>query len=169
MTRDPVAFEFIASLATWALITGLVIAFGFVVSTVVAVGMLGARGVPEVLLGVGGGFDDLIGTSVRRVWALAMLTAREAVRRKTLLVLAVFGVLFLFAGWYLPKSGSDPAQQVEAYVSFVLTATSWLCLPVILLLACWGLPADIKARSLHTVVTKPVRRHEILLGRVLGI
>ena len=34
--------------------------------------------------------------------------------------------------------------------------------------SCWGLPDDIKARSLHTVVTKPVRRHEVVLGRILG-
>jgi hypothetical protein len=54
------------------------------------------------------------------------------------------------------------------YVSFVLRTISWLILPVVLLLACWGLPDDIKARSLHTVVTKPVRRHEIVLGRIVG-
>jgi hypothetical protein len=58
--------------------------------------------------------------------------------------------------------------QVKVYVSFVLTAISWLILPVALLLACWGLPDDIKARSLHTVVTKPVRRGEVVIGRMLG-
>jgi hypothetical protein len=36
------------------------------------------------------------------------------------------------------------------------------------MLACWGIPEDIKARSIHTVVTKPVRRVEIVLGRMLG-
>src|SRR5262249_18480335 len=52
--------------------------------------------------------------------------------------------------------------------SFVLRTISWLILPVVLLLSCWGLPEDIRLRSLHTVVTKPVRRHEIVLGRILG-
>jgi hypothetical protein len=59
--------------------------------------------------------------------------------------------------------------QVKVYVSFVLTAISWLILPSVFLLACWSLPDDIKARSLHTVVTKPVLRSEVLFGRVLGI
>ena len=30
-------------------------------------------------------------------------------------------------------------------------------------------PDDIKARSLHTVVTKPVKRSEILVGRIMGV
>ena len=30
------------------------------------------------------------------------------------------------------------------------------------------MPADIRDRTLHTVVTKPVRKVEIVLGRVLG-
>jgi hypothetical protein len=57
---------------------------------------------------------------------------------------------------------------VKVYVTFVLTALAWLVLPVVLLLSCWGLPEDIKARSLHTVVTKPVRPLEIVLGRIFG-
>src|SRR5437868_4976656 len=77
-------------------------------------------------------------------------------------------VLFLFAGWFLADVTADADLQVKNYVSFVLRTISWLILPVALLLSCWGLPEDIKARSLHTVVTKPVRRHEIVLGRILG-
>jgi hypothetical protein len=90
------------------------------------------------------------------------------VRRKTLWVFGVFAVLFLFAGWFLADVTADADLQVKNYVSFVLRTISWLILPVALLLSCWGLPEDIKARSLHTVVTKPVRRHEIVLGRILG-
>ena len=69
-----------------------------------------------------------------------------------------------------PVSAIFPEEDVPAkpYVSFVLTVVQWILIPVALLLACWGLPADIKDRSLHTVVTKPVRRSEIVIGRMLG-
>ena len=87
-----------------------------------------------------------------------MLTFTEAVRRKALLVFVVFAALFMFAGWFLTGATARPDMQVKVYVSFVLTAIGWLLLPVALLLACWVLPEDIKARSLHTVVTKPARR-----------
>src|SRR5690606_18830785 len=111
---------------------------------------------------------DTIRLSPGRVWAITMLTFKESIRRKALLVFVVFAVLFMFAGWFLSNSNERADLQIKVYVSFVLTAITWLVIPVVLLLACWGLPADIKARSLHTVVTKPVRKNEIVLGRMLG-
>ena len=50
----------------------------------------------------------------------------------------------------------------------MLTATSYLVLLLALFLSSLSLPADIKNRTLHTVVTKPVRPSEIVLGRILG-
>src|ERR1700722_2306714 len=115
-----------------------------------------------------GAIRDISEISARRVWALGMLTTREAVRRKALLVFVVFAILFMFGLWFLSGPGEKADIQIEQHVVFVFTAISWLVLPVILLLACWGIPEDIKARSIHTVVTKPVRRVEIVLGRMLG-
>ena len=115
------------------------------------------------------GFRDLFWMSPRRIGAISVLVFRESVRRKTLLVLVVFAICFLFAGWFLSDPNRDPLLRVPIYVTFVLTAISWLILPAVFLLSCWGLPDDIKARSLHTVVTKPVKRSEILVGRILGV
>ncbi len=50
----------------------------------------------------------------------------------------------------------------------MLTATSYLVLLLALFLSAFSLPADIQSRTLHTVVTKPVRPSEIVLGRILG-
>jgi hypothetical protein len=98
-----------------------------------------------------------------------MLTFKESVRRKTLLVFVVFAILFMFAGWFMQGSSGERADlQIKQHVTFALRAISWLILPVALLLSCWGIPEDIKARSMHTVVTKPVRRSEVVLGRMLG-
>ena len=73
-----------------------------------------------MLVHIFGGFRDLFGTSPRRCLALTQLTFREAVRRKTLWVFAVFAVLFLFAGWFLSDVTADAELQVKNYVSFVL-------------------------------------------------
>ena len=115
------------------------------------------------------GLADLVLISPRRVYSLVKLQVKDAIRRKTLLVFVVFGLIFLFAGWFLSDVQADSNLQVRSYISFVLTCISWLILPAVFLLSCWSLPDDIKARSLHTVVTKPVRRSEVLLGRMLGI
>ena len=83
-----------------------------------------------------------------------------------LAVLAVFVVFFLFAGWYL---SSRPTEQVKVYVSFVMMAATLIAMIASGLLACMSLPGDIKDMTIHTVVTKPVRRLEIVLGRTLGL
>ena len=80
----------------------------------------------------------------------------------------VFALLFMFAGWFMGDTKEITNDQVKVYVSFVLRAISWLTLPVILVLCSFGIPEDIRLRSLHTVVTKPARRLEIVLGRVIG-
>lgn len=167
LTFDPTPFDPVAALAHWLLVVGAAVVLIGMASVLLSLAIGGWAGLWRTVDSVKESFADLFGTSARRCIALARLTFREAYRRKTLAVFGVFLALFLFAGWFLP-TGSDNPLHVKAYVSFVLRTISWLVLPVVLLLACWGLPEDIRARSLHTVVTKPVRRHEVILGRIMG-
>ena len=108
---------------------------------------------------------DLPGTSIRRVFALARLAFKEAIRRKVLFVVGLFLVVLLLAGWYLNPESDDPARL---YISFVLTATNYLILVLALFISTFSLPADIKNKTIYTIVTKPVRPTEIVLGRMLG-
>ncbi len=108
---------------------------------------------------------DLPGTSARRVMALARLAFKEAIRRKVLFVVGLFVVVLLLAGWYLNPESDDPSRL---YISFVLTATNYLILALALFISAFSLPADIKNRTIYTIVTKPVRATEIVLGRMIG-
>jgi hypothetical protein len=108
---------------------------------------------------------DLARTSPRRVAALAWLAFRDSLRRKALVVFAVFLVLMAFAGWFLSPQSDHPARL---YLQFVMIATGYLMLLMALFLSALSLPGDIKDRTLTTIVTKPVRATEIVLGRVLG-
>lgn len=168
MDFDPQAFDFVASLKSWGKVCGGAAGLLAAVSLFFCLVSQGTAGVRAWGQEVAGLLGDLISISPRRVLALSQLTFREAIRRRALLVFVVFAVLFMFAGWFLSASTLAPEFQVKVYVTFVLRAISWLVLPVVLLLSCWGLPEDIKQRSLHTVVTKPARRLEIVLGRMFG-
>ncbi len=108
---------------------------------------------------------DLPGTSIRRILALARLAFKEAIRRRVLFVVGIFLVALLLAGWYLNPESDDPARL---YISFVLTATNYLILALALFISAFSLPADIKSKTIYTIVTKPVRATEIVLGRMLG-
>ena len=74
-------------------------------------------------------------------------------------------LVFLFAGWFLPSKAED---QVRTYVWAIYFAIWILFLMVAGLLGALSIPADIKSQSIHTIVTKPVEKFEIVLGRFLG-
>jgi ABC-type transport system involved in multi-copper enzyme maturation permease subunit len=123
------------------------------------------RGGDVVYSTLAGGLSELWQTSARRVWALARLAIKEALRRRVLAALVVFLVVLLFANWFL---STDHQQPARLFVSFVLTASTYLVLGVAILLSAFSLPSDFKTKTVYTVVTKPVRASEVILGRILG-
>lgn len=151
----------------WLRVFGGFVGVIFAATVLVALGVYGVSGPVAVMGRVRQGLHDFLNLSLKRIWAIAWLTILEAVRRKALLVFVVFAFLMMFAGWFL-DSDLRADLQVKNAVSFALTTVSWLTIPVLLLLSCWGIPEDIRVRSMHTVVTKPVRRNEIVMGRILG-
>jgi len=114
---------------------------------------------------VANGFKELRAVSPRRIGALAWLAVQESLRRRVLVTLAVFVLILLFAGWFLGTNQPEPAKL---YLSFVLTATTYLMLLMALFLSAFSLPNDFKNKTIHTIVTKPVRAGEIVLGRIIG-
>jgi hypothetical protein len=102
---------------------------------------------------------------VRRIWALARLSFKEAIRRKVLWVFLALLLVLLFASWFIQ---SNPADQVRTYVQVVSFSMAVLLLLVAGLLASFGIPTDMKQQTIHTVITKPVERFEIVVGRFLG-
>ena len=159
----------VVSLINWVIVAGCLT---FVVLFVSMLNLLMTRGVSGIRVffqELGGILNDLVHLSPRRIWALTRLTFTEAYRRKALAVFVIFGLLFMFAGWFMGDTKEIKPDQVKVYISFVLTAISWLTLPIVLILCCFGIPEDIRLRSIHTVVTKPARRVEIVLGRMIGI
>jgi hypothetical protein len=168
LTFNPEPFEVGPALLTWLAVLGACLALGLVFTALIGLATGGVAGLKRAFVGLGEGVMDMVRVSPVRIGAIAQLTFREAIRRKALLVFVVFALLFMFAGWFLADANQRPGEQVRVLVAFVLTTISFLILPVALLLSCWGIPEDIRRRSLHTVVTKPVRRSEIVLGRILG-
>ncbi|MFW5693234.1 MAG: hypothetical protein ACOCWL_03370, partial [Thermoguttaceae bacterium] len=155
-----------SGLLHWLLIAGSVAAAALVAGWLVAAARHGpGAAVRMVGRALADAWADVVGISARRVSALAWLAVKESIRRWVVVVFGVFIVILLFAGFFLDPASTHPARL---YLSFVLTATVYLILLLALFLSTLSLPADIKNRTLHTVVTKPVRPSEIVLGRILG-
>ena len=151
-------------LAILALVVGLIVAIfvGFLISAT-------RHGPSEAFYKtakvVFTGVSELLQVSPRRVLAMARLSFKESIRRRVLAAVVVFIVIILFAGWFLDTNSTDPGHL---YISFVLTLTNYLVLALALFLSSFSLPTDIKNRTIYTIMTKPVRAWEIVLGRILG-
>ena len=168
MEFNPEIYSTIEGLSHWLFVFAALAAVLLLLAFVLSLLSRGAKG-PELFgAAVVSSIKDLLGISLKRIMAIASLTFKEAIRRKALFVFVVFCIMFMFAGWFLTRGGDKPQLQVKLYISFVLTSITWLLLTVMLLLSCWGIPEDIRLRSLHTVVTKPTRRVEIVIGRIFG-
>jgi hypothetical protein len=101
----------------------------------------------------------------RRVWALAKLSFKEAVRSRVLYFFLFLLLIFLFGSWFI---SSKPENQLRTYVETVYFSMAVLLVLTASLLAAFGIPADIRTQTIHTIITKPVERFEIVLGRFLG-
>ncbi len=163
----PVFLDWIGWAAVnWAAMVGILVLVGLVVGMLFSIvrrgPIQGSRNAAGATLAA---FKDIFGMSPRRISALAWLAVKESIRKKVVVGVAVFIVVLMLAGWFLDPGSTNPGRL---YLSFVMTATSYLVLLLALFLSVFSLPGDMKSKTLHTVVTKPVRHSEIILGRVIG-
>ena len=112
---------------------------------------------------------------------IAKLTFREAARRWVLWVALILGVIFLvvyglgFNSIYLEfqRDTSPRAQFVisEAYNFFLLAGlyvVNFMSILMTVLTSVDTLAGEINSGTIHTIVSKPVRRWEVVLGKWLG-
>ena len=154
-----------------------IVQFGFIVLTAILLGVFAGYLIAAFRHGpfeafyvvaqvVGQAVPDFLFTSPRRTIAIARLAIKESLRRKVILVtFGIFAASLLFGGWFMNTGGEHPDQ---IYVNFVLWGTQMLVLLMGMLISSFSLPEDIKNRTIYTVVTKPVRSTEIVLGRIFG-
>ncbi len=156
------------ALRNWGVVAGSLGLAAVVLSFLLTMLRFGPRGASVFSRGLTSYVSDMLSMSPTRVLAVARLTLKEAIRRKALMVFVVFALLLMFAGWFMSSGNSRATISVGVQIWFLLTAISWLVLPAVMFLSCWSIPEEIRVRSLHTVVTKPIRRIEVVLGRMVG-
>lgn len=114
-------------------------------------------------------------------WIIARLTFREAARRKILWAALILGLAFLVlygVGVYFIQqeitrtTGPRQEAMMREMYNFLLMAglyvVNFLVVMMTVLTSVDTLAGEIGSGTVQAVVTKPLRRHEIVLGKWLG-
>ncbi len=99
-------------------------------------------------------------------WVIARNTFGEAIRKKILnvfLILALGTVLISLTFTFLQFR-----QQVVVLKSFGLGMVQFWGLFISIIMGISLIPADIDQRTIYTILSKPVKRYEYIVGRFLG-
>ncbi len=111
---------------------------------------------------------EVAASRARRLYSIARLSIAEANRRMWApwVVLTVFLLVLAFTHWFLQPP--RPAEMGRLYVGTLTLLCSVLLTVMVTILTPLSLPTDIQQQTIYTVVSKPVRRLELVWGRMIG-
>lgn len=102
-----------------------------------------------------------------RIGAIARNTLLEALRQRVLNVILVFGLCVLGGANLFSEFSFD--DQFKFIKDYCLGVMSLIGVIMAIVAIAQSLPAEMEARTIITILSKPVRRWEFLLGKYLGV
>jgi ABC-type Na+ efflux pump permease subunit len=115
-------------------------------------------------------------SSLVRIIVIGRNTLTEAVRQKVLSVLLIFGIVLVASSVFvstLATPGLDNAglfdEQIKFVKDFGCGAIGLFGFAIALLSTAQLIPQELHNRTIYTILAKPVRRSEFLLGKFLGV
>ncbi|MBI2901940.1 MAG: hypothetical protein HYY17_17300 [Planctomycetes bacterium] len=101
-----------------------------------------------------------------RLWAVASLTVKEAVRRKAFLALVLFAVALVSSMTFF--SSVDPVSKLRLIEIWSHRATIFFAAIAAVFLGASSFPADCDQKRIYVVVSKPISKVTFFLGKYVG-
>lgn len=105
--------------------------------------------------------------SPARIWTLATATLTQLMRMKVMGFVLVLCALIVAWGYAFPAL--NPEQQLNQLKSWSFAALQMYSFVLAIAATALLLPRDLEDRTLYTILSKPVPRHEYLIGKFLGV
>ncbi len=103
------------------------------------------------------------------IYAVAVNTIKQALRMKVALVFIILLLVLLpVMGIAMPGDGTLKGR-LQTFVSYGLSLTSLLLCLVTIIVSVYSLASDLNQKQIYTVLTKPIRRYELIFGKLLGV
>lgn len=102
-----------------------------------------------------------------RIWALAFNTFRDAIRHRVLY--GIIGVVFAVNLFAIVLGEMSLHQEARVARDLGLGGVSLFGCVTAIMLGVSLLYTEIKKRTIHTIVTKPIERYEFVIGKYVGM
>ncbi len=103
------------------------------------------------------------------IWAVATNTIKQALRMKVAVVFTILLIVLLVVMGVSTTGDGTLKGRLQTFVSYGLSLTSLLLCLLTIIVSIYSVTSDIEQRQIYTVVTKPIRRFQFLLGKLLGV
>src|SRR3970282_1059740 len=98
---------------------------------------------------------------------MARHTLREVIRKKILHVLIGLGVLIVIVSPFIPTT-DEPDARVKMMLVVFFQVVVLLCIVGVIILSATSLPHEIEDRTIYGILSKPVSRLKIVVGKITG-
>ena len=105
--------------------------------------------------------------SILRIGLIGKITVLEAIRHRVLNVLLLFALVVIGTANFFSQLSFN--QQIQFVKDFAFGAMTLFGVIMAIVAVAQMVPNEVENRTLFTILAKPVRRTEFLLGKFLGI
>ncbi|HSI86261.1 MAG: ABC transporter permease [Candidatus Methylacidiphilales bacterium] len=102
-----------------------------------------------------------------RIFAIARITLLEAMRQKVLNILVLFAVIAVSISVFQAQFSFE--EQIKSLKDYSFGVMTVFGLFIALISTSYIIPSELENRTIYTILAKPVRRTEFLLGKYLGV
>ncbi len=106
---------------------------------------------------------------MRSTWAVAVNTIKQALRMKIALAFIVLLAVLLPVMAFSMTGDGTVKGRCQTFVSYGLSLTSMLLCLLTIIACAYSVTSDIEQKQIYTTITKPIRRYQYLLGKLLGV
>ena len=103
------------------------------------------------------------------IWAVARNTIAQALRMKVAAVIIVLLLIILPLMSMIMVGDGTLHGKLQTFISYGLSLTSMLLCVLTIGISTFTLSDDVKRKYIHLVITKPIFRFQLLLGKLLGV
>lgn len=98
---------------------------------------------------------------------IANHTFRESIRKRILHVLIGLSILIMAASLVIPTT-DEPDARIKMMLVIFFQGVVLLCIVGVILLSATSLPCEIEDKTIYGILSKPVSRLKIIIGKIIG-